>query len=294
MDSIEILTSYGFNDRQTQKIAVYMRRKGSRVLENSGDITSLFDYFKRAGYSKKEIISIFSKYPELLCVSLERIRNKVAFFTSLGLTKSDIHHIVLKLPQVLSLSEETIAEKIAFFEGYGISKKDAISICRRFPQFMSISKTNICDKIAWCQNLGITSADAAIMFTRTPSILGTSLAHFDEIVKAFKKRNYSDADIAAIVLEYPGILGFKLTTLDNKLDFIEENGLKTFTISRPTSLMQSVELTKARLIFLENSDEYRKKFKMSYLFLGNYWFEQKYHVSKEQLIANLKAHTTTM
>ena len=106
-------------------------------------------------------------------------------------------------------------------------------------------------KLTDMENLGYSRDDAIKMTKSSPAIYGFSLENMTQKLKDMENLGYSREDVIKMTKSLPTIYGLSLENIKHKIDFYREHDLDFISVSDTKKLMQSVELSYARMEFLD-------------------------------------------
>ena len=82
-----------------------------------------------------------------------------------------------------------------------------------------------------------------------------------------------------MIISFPIIFGYDFNTIRDKIEYFESIDLRDMIIENSKCLFYSINLIRARNIFLFN-----KKYKLEDLFLSDSLFEKKFKISRDNLL----------
>ena len=120
------------------------------------------------------------------------------------------------------------------------------------------------------------------MTCNNPYIFLYSNDSITEKFTGFGELSYRLEDVITFFNKVPILFGYRMETIKERVNFIKENNLESYLFDKPNILFFSVDLLKARLLFLKRRKIDLTK-KINQIFLSEVEFEKKYHISREEL-----------
>ena len=168
---------------------------------------------------------------------------------SLGYTEKETERLFEKNKSIICFKKDTIIEKEKKLISLGYTKEQIKRIAYLLPALFNLSTETIEDKISFIESLG-----------------------------------YTRYEVIKMTVINPSLFSFSKETLKAKIEFLIDIGLGIVPIEKPKFLIQSVELTYARYMFLKNRNIKITDEKYSNLFYGEKVFKEIYGVSKTALL----------
>ena len=113
-ESVKTLIKLGYSEKGASDLVNSLCNYKDETLKNN--IISVYDYLLSIGYTKKDIIKMTKKLPQLYSLSKENIQDKIDFLISLGYTKADVIKMTKLLPSLYGISKENIIEKTEYLK----------------------------------------------------------------------------------------------------------------------------------------------------------------------------------
>ena len=155
----------------------------------------------------------------------------------------------------------------------------------RTPELFCLSTKNIKQKFNYFLSKGYPFNSIKVMFKQMPSLMGRRVECFDEKIELLNTYGYSIEEIMHITLSLPTIFCYSTELIKNKIEFYKDLNLENMIIGKPTNLMQSIEVTYARIKLLKTKGFTLNNRNYRVLFIDNTKFEKKYHINKKDLLS---------
>ena len=165
------------------------------------------------------------------------------------LKKDDVLKMSKTLPQIYGYSINSINNKFSNMEDLGFKKEEIITMTKSFPQIFGITTNNIKQKIDYISSL-----------------------------------DYSREDVFRIIKGLPTLFGLTNENIKGKIDFYDSIGMHDLAFIDPPRLRQSASLSYARYMFYKENGIIVDMDNYYELFINEKRFEQKYKLSKKQLL----------
>ena len=245
------------------------------------------EYLLQLGYSKEEIKTILNSYP--LCnlkkdTLLAKIKEVYCLLISLGYSHEDVIKMTKVLPSLFGYSIENIKQKIDDLISLGYSRDDVIKMTKILPTLYSNSIGNIKQKMDNLISLGYSREDVIKMSKSLPTLLCLSIENIKQKIDDLISLGYSYNDVIKMTIILPSLFGFSTENIRQKTIFLKQIDLDFIAVEDTKKLMQSIDLTYARYMFLKdkgieiNKENYRR------LFYNAKQFEKQYGIDKSTLL----------
>lgn len=237
------------------------------------------------GYSPKETCTIIAKCPSAGGYSTNTLSRKIENLANLGFSAKEISKLIKSNPKILSYSTTTVKDKFDFFLSIGMPKAKVIKMVAHHPKILSYSidqyKSTI--KFLYDLKLDFTKEDIIEILVFTPQITALDQNNIQSKVDMLKSKNFTPQEIRSMIVNYPNFLGQDSNKLSRKIDIYIELGIINLIIKDSKRLMQSLELTVARVRFLQ--DKVFKGDKKNYhrIFKSQDIFKKMYQIDSETL-----------
>lgn len=119
---------------------------------------------------------------------------------------------------------------------------------------------------------------------KAPSILTYSLSKINDNVNTIINLGYSKTQALSIIYMYPGILTNSNEKIKEKINFYKDNNIEFIVCNDSRQLIQSIELTYARLEFFKNNGIIINNLNYRKLYITNQKFLKQYKITKDELI----------
>lgn len=107
------------------------------------------------GFTYKEVLFIIKKMPNILCISIDNIINKIDSLMSLGFTKEEVINIIKTFPSVLGLTIDNIKNKIDNIVKLGYSYSETLFIIKNLPALFGYTLSTIKEKIEFYNSINL-------------------------------------------------------------------------------------------------------------------------------------------
>ena len=104
-----------------------------------------------------------------------------------------------------------------------------------------------------------------------------------EKILYFLNIGYSIDEIIWITRKVPTVFNYSCEGLDEKIKVLKNADLQSEILSRPTCLMQGVELSYARVKFMKENNLVFDHKAFNYLFLSNKEFHKRFGITNEEI-----------
>ena len=242
-----------------------------------------FQLFLDFGYSKKDTLSILTCNPKLFDLSISNFNKHIDIFHDMGFKDSNIIKITTVLPELLLGSNVNIEDHLSVLLDFGYSGLDLVHIIQVVPMILkSYYLDSLNSKLELLLSFGFSKKEIIFMTCNNPYIFLYSNDSITEKFTGFGELSYRLEDVISFFNKVPILFGYRMETIKERVNFIKENNLESYLFDKPNILVFSVELLKARLLFLERRKIDLTK-KINHIFLSEVEFEKKYHISREEL-----------
>ena len=209
------------------------------------------------------------------------------YLLKLGYSHEDIEKI-LSCYALKSLKEDTLLIHIKnnynLLISLGYSHEDVIKMTKTLPSLYSYSIENIKQKIEDLVSLGYKRADVIKMTKSFPSLYGYSIETINQKIEDLASLGYNRADVIKMTKTLPSLYSLSIENIKQKTIFLKEINLDFIVADDTKKLMQSIDLTYARYMFLREKgieitrDNYKR------LFYNAKQFEKQYGIDKSTLL----------
>ena len=189
------------------------------------------------------------------------------------------------LPALLSFSQENIENKLDDMMSLGYSYKQILKMTASFPTIYALSMDTIVQKIEFLVSLGYTRSDVLRMLELLPMMLGYSTENVKKKIDDLISLGFSYEEVIKMTRELPSLYSCSIENLKEKIYYLRSVGLGEIAIKNPKQLMQSVDLTYARYMYLTQDvgldiDMGNSKL----LFLEAKIFKRRFQITKKELL----------
>ena len=245
------------------------------------------EYLLKLGYSHEDIEKILSSYAlknlkeDTLLI---HIKNNYNLLISLGYSHEDVIKMTKTFPSLYSYSIENIKQKIEDLVSLGYNRADVIKMTKTLPSLYGLGIENINQKIEDLVSLGYKRADVIKMTKSFPSLYGYSIETINQKIEDLASLGYNRADVIKMTKTLPSLYSLSIENIKQKTIFLKEINLDFIVADDTKKLMQSIDLTYARYMFLREKgieitrDNYKR------LFYNAKQFEKQYGIDKSTLL----------
>lgn len=198
------------------------------------------------GFDHSKIIRMIYKEPCILKYSFNNISNKIDEFIKLGIPKEKVIKMVSFAPAIFSRKMDVFKERIVDLETLGFNKNQIIKIISNLPNILVYSLDNIKVKILELEKIGFSHKEVINMLASAPTLFSNNKETIMAKIAVLNKF-FTEEETKRIILDFPQIFNFSVDSLFQKMDIYSKNGVIDLITSAPKRLMQSTELTLARL-----------------------------------------------
>lgn len=243
-----------------------------------------YELLAEIGFRPNEIVKISKTLPNLYNYSITNLKDKVKNFQELDYTKQDIIKMTKILPALLSYSIENIKQKRTDLIDLGYTEKDINKITKAFPSIYAYSIEYINKKLNDLIELGYTKEEVLKLTKSLPTLYGLSTKYIKQKIEDLMSFGYSKQEALNMTKQLPTLLGLKKENIKQKIDFYKATNLDFIILEDTKKLMQSIDLTYARFMYLKEQGQELNKRNYSKLFYGEQIFEKRYKIKKEELL----------
>ncbi len=273
------LEDLGFNNKQIIKMTSL---QPELYCYNLKILQDKLENFLKIGYEFGTLLKMLEILPNLLAYHQEKINNKITELLNLGYTMKNIFNMTKKLPQLYCYKSNFITNYFQELLNLGYKKDQILKMSIKYPQIYSLNLENIKIKIVNLKTFLNLPLEIVLQITSiSPQIFGAKLENIQSIVKVLNDFNYTKEEVSYLISVFSSILAFSKDTLIKHLDFYQQLNFQKEILNSPHKLIQSVELTKARINFL---NENNFPFSFNDLYLNKDRFFQKYHITNTELL----------
>ena len=284
-------------------------------------VNKIYNFFLEFGYTKEQIKKMLIERPQILCLEISSIENKIDNFKKIGFSKKIIIKITTDFPTIYSYGTNSILTKVNEYERLGYKREVIIKNAKKYPELFGCSMHSVRNKIEEIIKLGFSYEDVIKITSKNMSIINYTMDNIKNKISSVMAFDFNYQEVINMIKIYPSILNFTIDNMQSKIftiislgythtqtiniikrnpalfgerpERIKEKKLfydsinlfDIFLIS-PGQLKQSIELSYARYMFFNSLNIELSMEDNSYkeLFIPNKRFETKYKISKEELI----------
>ncbi len=269
----------------TEKEASFLIKKSPNGVtdeELEETIDALLDVFD---YSPKEIIRIVRFDSLILILKKTELESGKTRLKKLGYKDEAIKKMITYYPSIVAYDEETLSRMITFLKGFGFTKEQVLKFTSRTSNFYSLSKEYVEKRFAFMESLGFIREEIIRMICFAPMSVKTSDDEFQSTFEFLYGFSVDKKDATKIISYVPSILKPDKSEFDKKLRVIIKSGLYKEFLSSPTSLIQSAELTSARVDYFDNEGIRLLPSIRAHIFMSGEKFKRQYGVTNDQVLA---------
>ena len=280
---MKLLISLGFNQSQSLRII----QKFPEILDlDDNNTKEKFKNFFAIGYTTREILKLAFKQPMLLSLGFEKnIVQKISDLEELGFTRQDIVKISKIFPSIYTYNINTIRKRLDDFCSLGYSSEEVIKMMISSPTLFGLSKEHIEEKLNFLINLGFKKTQAIYVTSRATSLLTVSNETLQKRYDALISCDLTDEQLHQMIINYPSLLAFSPDNSVPKIKYYQAIELDSVIIREPKRLMQSFELSCARVAFFKELGHTITASNSSRIFINEKDFIKKYGITNDDLIA---------
>ena len=209
------------------------------------------------------------------------------YLLKLGYSHEDIEKI-LSSYALKNLKEDTLLIHIKnnynLLISLGYSHEDVIKMTKSFPNLYGLGIENIKQKIEDLVSLGYNRADVIKMTKTFPSLYSYSIENIKQKIEDLVSLGYSHEDVIKMTKTLPSLYSLSIENIKQKTIFLKEINLDFIVVDDTKKLMQSIDLTYARYMFLREKGIEITKDNYKRLFYGAKQFEKQYGIDKSTLL----------
>lgn len=256
----EFLLEVGYDDEQFGLIKnsyPLSKYNESTLLYN---IRRLYTFFIKNGVSNEGFINITLTTPNVICISIENIKNRISDLNTLGFNKIDCFKLIEEYPYILELSFQKLntraqclldlgfsknsvvsiflyspelvglecaffRKRFDFFLKFGFKKDETIKVIEKYPKLLNCSIDFIKNKIDEFISMKFSKRDIVKITTILPEMFFSDEEMFDKKFKNFLEFGFTDLDIVQIIKKVPYILDeYYMNDIQKKLELLLDLG----------------------------------------------------------------------
>lgn len=294
------------------------------VIESKLDLQGVTKVLKSVGISSKKLDDIYTFSCSILWMDINDLKDNIAFHKSCYISDEQLKINVNYYPRTLELGEKELSKLLDEMRKLSLTKKDLgrlISTCARLK--IKLNPERFIDNLKWAEEknldllrlgknilksnifvinkrsalekdflelvkLGLSEEEVREIVSSTPSTLTmdkNSIAYIMNLLIIF---GLSEEEMKKVIIEYSAIFTLSIDNIIAKLRVLRDYNLMWYIIKKPKNLIQSAELTEARVIFLKSNyykdeniqcdDEFAR-----YVFAAEVNFRSKFEVDNEDV-----------
>ena len=250
MDSLrEYMIKFGYTDKDINKILSNSVLSHVNIKTLYKKVVVILSFLKSKGYTERQIIKMTKDHPQMFGYTSLMLDRKIDDLMKRDYSYELILKITCKCPQIYGLSINSIEYKMQEIMKLGYSREEVLMMIKSFPELYVFCMDNIKQKITDLRMLG-----------------------------------YSVEDVHFITINFPHIFSLSIDNIREKVNFLDSIGLSDIILSHPKRLIQSVDLSYARYVFLQAMGEVIDKDNYHKLFVNEMQFSKQYKVTNSELI----------
>jgi len=281
----KFILEFGFNSKNIETIKSFYPLNELKTETLFLKLQTTIIFFLNQGYSRNDIISIINTFPAIITSKTDTLKQKYEYFIKMGYLQNDIIKMTKSNPQIYSLSIQNIQKKYEELIELGYTHNNIIKITKSFSIIYCLNIESIKKKINEIEKLGFNYNDVIKMTNIFPCIYSYSIKNMEQKISDIMSLGYSKDEVIKIIKSLPSILGLNIKNIKEKLNFYNSITLSKFIINNPKYLMQSVELSYARYMFLTSSGLIIDETNYYRIFLSQKRFKASYNIDTDKLIS---------
>lgn len=280
-----LLRKLGFQKREIDKIKSSYSLRSFTEKKLVKRIYLAYMFILSLGYSMTETCKIIATCPTIGGCSTNTLSRKIENLANLGFSAKEINKLIKRNPKSLSYSVTTVKDKFGFFINFGMEKAMVIKMFAHYPKILSssIDQYKSIIKFLYDLKLDFTKGDIIEILVFTPQITAFDQNNIRNKVNMLKSKNFTAEEIRIMMVNYPNLLSQDFNKLSKKIDIYIELGIIGLIVRDSKRLMQSLELTIARVKFLQ--DRIHRDIESGYrrIFKDQNTFKKMYQIDSETL-----------
>ena len=173
-----------------------------------------------------------------------------------------------------------IHDRFSYLLEFGYTDIDITNIIKKVPIILKEDFLNeLNNRIDCLKELGFDNTSIILMTCNNPYIFLYSNENITTKYNDLKSLDFTNEEINNIIINFPVILGYDFNTIRDKIEYFESIDLRDMIINNSKCLFYSINLIRARNIFLFN-----RKYKLEDLFLSDSLFYKKFKISRDDLL----------
>lgn len=278
------LIEKGFTEKDSDFIIKHCPKKVS----TESAILAIGALIDQMHYTPKEVVRIVRFDQLILILSEQELTEGKNRLKGFGYKEEAIKKMIIYYPSLIAYDIETLKRMIDFLIKYGFRKDQIINFTTRASNFYSLSKEYVEHKFVEMEGLGFTKEEIIRMICFAPMSVKTDRQEFINTFEFLEDFSVERKDVTRIISYIPSILKPNKKELYEKLRVIIRSGLYREFLNNPTSLIQSAELTKARVDYFDNEGIRLTASTRPHVFMSGEKFKRQYGVSNDQILATYR------
>lgn len=269
----------------TEKDANFIIKHCPKGVSIEGAISAIGALLDQMHYTPKEVVRIVRFDQLILILSEQELIEGKNRLKGFGYKEEAIKKMITYYPSLIAYDVETLKRMIDFLIKYGFRKDQILNFTTRASNFYSLSKEYVEYKFSEMEELGFMKEEIIRMICFSPMSVKTDRQEFINTFEFLEEFSVEKEDMTRIISYIPSILKPDKKELHEKLRVIIRSGLYREFLNNPTSLIQSAELTKARVDYFDNEGIRLTGTTRPHVFMSGEKFKRQYGVSNEQILA---------
>ncbi len=280
-DKYQNLLDLGYKEEQLKRAMKFLM---FALLYSINNVNDKVRDIESIGFTRDEVLKMLLSNPQLLGKKINEIKDTCNYLITLGFTLEQVLIIGKNSPSVYNYSDETLKLRFDIFKIFIGDKESAIKAITGATSILTQAPDTTNNKIKAIMALGYTEDEVRIMIIATPVLLEMDSLTLQARHKGIQNPNFSKEEIHRITVLYPTALANRTATVNEKMNFIVSIGLKKAIIDNPRNLIQSIDLTYARYLFLKDNGVFLNSENYTDLFRAEARFKKKYNITKAEIL----------
>lgn len=222
-------------------------------------------------------------YPNILGKSEESLEEKIDTFLLYGFSKKEVIFIFTTAPSILGKSKSRLEEYFYQIQLLGFTRREIINLISKYPQLLTVSIDSIENRFSHLESLGFSTGAIVDMVKRFPPIVCLDPETLEKKIKLIEEF-YGRENTLKLFLGLPNLFGLSEKNLLQKMKYIHLIQVQNYLLEHPKSLMQSNALTYARYEFLKEQGKNIHEGNARCIYEGSKRFQDTYHITSEELL----------
>ena len=152
------------------------------------------------------------------------------------------------------------------------------------PSIYSRSTENIKQKIEDLIEMGYTREEILKMIKEIPAILSYSIDTMKQKRNDLEELGFTKEEVIYMTKKLPALFGYSKENIKQKVEYLRKMNLEFIIFKDPKYLIQSLELTQARMNYFYEQEIKLDETNFSKLYYSHPIFEKQFGISKKELL----------